>query len=121
MFSTLEDSINRQAILKTQENNDKYNSLIQYVTTFNPHNTEIYPDFFLKKKSLLLRENIFTSIYKNIQFLNSKRQPQSLEKLFTKAKKKTYQELQNAKSPDVDYASTLEKNVHTFSVVKSLM
>ena len=54
--------LNRQAILKTHENNDKDNSLIAYVTTFNPHNEEINSEIF-KDKSFLLRDNKLTSIY----------------------------------------------------------
>ena len=48
--------------------NDKDNSLIPYVTTFNPHNPELYPEIF-KNKSLILRDNISTSIYKYKRFL----------------------------------------------------
>ena len=76
---------NRPAILKAHENNDKDNSQTPYVTTFNPHNPEIYPEIF-KNKSLLSRDNRLKSIFKNISFLKSKRQPPSLKKLLTKAK-----------------------------------
>ena len=41
---------------------------------------------YLKKNSLLFRDNRFTSIYKNKRFLKGKRQPSSLKKLLTKAK-----------------------------------
>ena len=77
--------LNRSAILKAHENNDKDNSQIPYVTTFNPHNPEIYPEIF-KNKSLLSRDNRLKSIFKNKSFLKSKRQPPSLKKLLTKAK-----------------------------------
>ena len=39
--------LNRPAIFKAHENNDKDNSQIPYVTTFNPHNPEIYPEIFI--------------------------------------------------------------------------
>ena len=76
--------LNRPAFLKAHENNDKDNSQIPYVTTFNPHNPEIYPEIF-KNKSLLSRDNRLKTIFKNKSFLKSKRQPPSLKKLLTKA------------------------------------
>ena len=36
-------SLNRADLLRESKMNDKENSLIPYVTTFNPHNPEILP------------------------------------------------------------------------------
>ena len=60
--------------------NNKENSLIPYVTTFNPRNPEIYPEIS-HNKAILLRDERLKSL-----FSKSKRQPSNLKKLLTKAK-----------------------------------
>ena len=65
--------------------NDKENSLIPYVTTFNPHNPEIYPELRYNK-AILLRDEILKTLFSKKSFLKSKRQPPNLRKLLTKAK-----------------------------------
>ena len=61
--------------------NDKENSLIPYVTTFNPHNPEI-----CHNKAILLRGERLKTLFSKKTFLKSKRQPPNLKKLLTKAK-----------------------------------
>ena len=78
-------SINRPDILRTFDNKNTENSDIPYVTTFNPHNPEIFPEI-CNNKSILTRDSRLKSIFKNKTFLKSKRQPPSLKKLLTKAK-----------------------------------
>ena len=79
-------SLKRKDLLKTYETSkDEENNKIPYVTTFNPHNPEIFPEI-LKNKSLLLRNDRMKSIYANKTILKSKRQPPNLKKLLTKAK-----------------------------------
>ena len=46
-------ALNRSDLLKTKETIQDSN-LIPYVTTFNPHNPEVYPDIE-KNKSILLK------------------------------------------------------------------
>ena len=65
--------------------NDKENSLIPYVTTFNPHNPEIYPEI-RHNKAILLRDEKLKTLFSKKTFLKSKRQPPNLKKLLTKAK-----------------------------------
>ena len=59
--------------------NDKENSLIPYVTTFNPHNPEIYPE-------ICLRDEKLKTLFSKKTLLKSKRQPPNLKKLLTEAK-----------------------------------
>ena len=47
------------------------------VTTFNPHNPEIFPEI-CNNKSILTRDSRLKYIFKNKTFLKSKRQPPSL-------------------------------------------
>ena len=86
----IEDSIrkvkalNRKDLLKTKETKHD-NSLIPYVTTFNPHNPEVFPEI-KNNKSLLLRDERMKAIFSRKCFLKSKRQPPNLKKILTKAK-----------------------------------
>ena len=64
--------------------NDK-NSLIPYVTTFNPHNLEIYPKI-CNNKTILLRDERLKTLFLNKTFLKSKRQPPNVKKVLIKAK-----------------------------------
>ena len=54
-------ALNRPDLLKTKETIQDSN-LIQYVTTFNPHNPDVYPDIE-KNKSLLLKEVRMKTIF----------------------------------------------------------
>ena len=65
--------------------NETENSLIPYVTTFNHHNPEIYPEI-CHNKTILLRDERLKTLFSNKTFLKSKRQPPNLRKLLTKAK-----------------------------------
>ena len=47
--------------------NDKGNSLIPYVTTFNPHNPEIYPEI-RRNKTMLLRDERLKTLLLNKLF-----------------------------------------------------
>ena len=103
-------SLKRKDLLKTYETSkDEENNKIPYVTTFNPHNPEIFPEI-LKNKSLLLRNDRMKSIYANKTILKSKRQPPNLKKLLTKAKftnhQKSHLKSQNARNRDADCANT---------------
>lgn len=78
-------SLNRKDLLKTYETNSNEHNKVPCVTTFNPHNPEIFPEI-RKNKSILLRNERMKKIYDNKTFLKSKRQPPNLKKLLTKAK-----------------------------------
>ena len=86
----IEDSIikikylNRSNLLQTHPTNDKDNKIL-YVTTFIPHNPEIYAEI-QNNKPLHLRDDRRKTIFKNKTFLKSKRQPPNLKRLLTKAK-----------------------------------
>ena len=66
-------------LLQTTDTESQHNNCIPYVTTFNPHNPEIYPEI-QKNKSLLLRSDRMKSIFARKKFLKSKRQPPNLKK-----------------------------------------
>lgn len=78
------NALNRETLLHTTEKS-KDENLIPYVSTFNPHNTEIFQEI-QKNKSLLLRDDRLKSIFRSKTFLKSKRQSPNLKKLLTKAK-----------------------------------
>ena len=65
--------------------NDKKNSLIPYVTSFNPHNPEMYPEI-RHNKAILLRDERLKTLFSKKTFLKSKRQPRNLKKLLTEEK-----------------------------------
>ena len=84
--SLIEDSIQKIKTLKRQDLFEKPNepkqydnNLIPYVTTFNPHNPEIFPEL-RHNKSILLRNDRLKSMFKHNTFLKSKRQPPNLKK-----------------------------------------
>ena len=78
-------SLNRADLLRKNKMNDKEKSLIPYVTTFNPHNPEKYPEI-RHNKAILLRDEKLKTLFSKKTFLKSKRQPPNLKKLLTKAK-----------------------------------
>ena len=82
-------SLNRHDLLQTTDTDTRDNNCIPYVTTFNPHDPEIYPEI-QKNKSLLLRNDRMKSIFACKTFLKSKRQPPNLKKLLTRAKFTTH-------------------------------
>ena len=84
-------ALNRPDLLKTKETIQDSN-LIPYVTTFNPHNPEVYPDIE-KNKSLLLKEEKMKTIFSSKSFLKSKRQSPNLKKILTKAKFSKHSEM----------------------------
>ena len=84
-------ALNRPDLLKTKETIQDSN-LIPYVTTFNPHNPEVYPDIE-KNKSLLLKEERMKTIFSSKSFLKSKRQSPNLKKILTKAKFSKHSEM----------------------------
>ena len=84
-------ALNRPDLLKTKETVQDSN-LIPYVTTFNPHNPEVYPDIE-KNKSLLLKEERMKTIFSSKIFLKSKRQSPNLKKILTKAKFSQHSEM----------------------------
>ena len=93
----IEDSIQkiktlkRQDLLEPNEPKQYDNTLIPYVTTFNPHNPEIFPEL-RHNKSILLRNDRLKSMFKHKTFLKSKRQPPNLKKILTKARFSNKQE-----------------------------
>lgn len=86
----IEDSIRkikyfkRSDLLKEKVIDSEKNK-IPYVTTFNPHNPELYPEI-RHNKSILLRDERMKTIFSKKIFLKSKRQSPNLKKLLTKAK-----------------------------------
>ena len=57
-------SLNRSNLLQTHPTNDKDNNKIPYVTTFNPHNPEIYVEI-QNNKSFLLKVHTRAECIKN--------------------------------------------------------
>ena len=80
-------SLNRSDFLlrKKNEMNETENSVIPYVTTFNNHNPEIYPEI-RHNKTIPLRDERLKTLFSNKTFLKSKRQPPNSRNLQTKAK-----------------------------------
>ena len=70
-------SLNRADLLRENKKNDKENSLIPYVTTFNPHNPETYPEI-RHNKAILLRDERLKTLFSKKTFLKSERQPPNL-------------------------------------------
>ena len=60
-------SLNRADLLRENKMNDKENSLIPYVTTFNPHNPEIYPEI-RHNKAIIKRWKTENIIFKDFFF-----------------------------------------------------
>ena len=113
-------SINRPDILRTCDNKNTESSDIQYVTTFNQHNPEIFPEICTNES--ILRDSRLISIFTSKTFLKSKRQPPSL-KIQTKAKLTNRQwqipTVKNAKSLGVGSVNTLKKDRHAISMMRS--
>lgn len=88
----IEDAIAKVQLIDRKEilNGDSHKKssdigMIPLVTTFNPHNPEIYPEIN-HFKSILHRNEDLHRCFRDKLFLKSKRQPPNLKRLLTKAK-----------------------------------
>ena len=71
-------ALNRPDLLKTKKTIQDSN-LIPYVTTFNPHNPEVYPDIE-KNKSLLSKKERMKSIFSSKSFFKKQASITKFEK-----------------------------------------
>ena len=77
--------LKREEILNPNNNNSNNKNIIPFISTHNPHNPSIF-GAIKQNLDILKRDSHMKQVLENTTFINSKRQPDNLKKLLTRAK-----------------------------------